>query len=93
MFAVIAYLNINTFLLYGLVTESGDVCVLPFTYKEKSYNKCISEDKLRPWCPTSSDFKNNEKWDYCSSGMPNIKRRLVCNLGFIVEQCKIVLDL
>ncbi|KAM5165693.1 cation-independent mannose-6-phosphate receptor [Mantella aurantiaca] len=46
------------------VTESGYVCVLPFTYKGQSYSKCISEGKLRPWCPTSSDYG---KWDYCST--------------------------
>ncbi|CAI9545134.1 unnamed protein product [Staurois parvus] len=49
------------------VTESDDVCVLPFTYKGKTYSTCISEERLRPWCPTSSDFEKNNKWDYCST--------------------------
>ncbi|XP_018421109.1 PREDICTED: cation-independent mannose-6-phosphate receptor [Nanorana parkeri] len=48
------------------VTESGDVCILPFTYKGKAYSTCISEDKDRLWCPTSSDFEKNGKWAYCS---------------------------
>lgn len=53
------------------VTESDDVCVLPFTYKGKTYSTCISEDKLRPWCPTSSDFEKNGKWAYCLTGLEN----------------------
>ncbi|XP_072265418.1 cation-independent mannose-6-phosphate receptor [Pyxicephalus adspersus] len=49
------------------VTENGDVCILPFTYKGKTYNTCISEDKPRPWCPTTTDFQNNDPWGYCSA--------------------------
>lgn len=70
--SVIDCCQLYFFIFFNLVTESDDVCVLPFTYKGKTYSTCISEDKLRPWCPTSSDFEKNGKWAYCLTGMPYI---------------------
>ena len=34
-------------------TKEGFECIFPFTYKDKQYHKCISEDVYQPWCPTS----------------------------------------
>nr|XP_027309114.2 LOW QUALITY PROTEIN: cation-independent mannose-6-phosphate receptor [Anas platyrhynchos] len=47
------------------VTEKGELCVFPFKYKGKSYEKCIMEEKKRPWCATTADYQGDGKWGYC----------------------------
>lgn len=50
------------------VTEKGELCVFPFKYKGKSYEKCIMEEKKRPWCATTADYQGDGKWGYCVNG-------------------------
>lgn len=50
------------------VTEKGELCVFPFTYKGKSYEECITEEKNRPWCATTGDYQGDGKWGFCSNG-------------------------
>uniref|UniRef100_A0A8C3PZL1 Insulin like growth factor 2 receptor n=1 Tax=Chrysolophus pictus TaxID=9089 RepID=A0A8C3PZL1_CHRPC len=47
------------------VTEKGELCVFPFKYKGKSYDKCITEEKNRPWCATTVDYQGDGKWGFC----------------------------
>ncbi|XP_069811536.1 cation-independent mannose-6-phosphate receptor [Dendropsophus ebraccatus] len=53
------------------VTESGDPCLFPFTYKGKTYNACTTDDRQRLWCATAADPERSGKWGYCSSATDN----------------------
>ncbi|KAM4770926.1 cation-independent mannose-6-phosphate receptor [Rhinophrynus dorsalis] len=53
------------------VTEKDELCIFPFTYKGKSYSTCISDDRQRPWCSTTSDYDKDGKWGYCSTSLEN----------------------
>ncbi|XP_075123765.1 cation-independent mannose-6-phosphate receptor isoform X2 [Leptodactylus fuscus] len=48
------------------VTENGDVCFLPFSYKGKSYEGCTIEGRGRPWCATAADIEKPGNWGYCA---------------------------
>merc|ERR1719424_2384179 len=50
--------------------KSGDQCVFPFQYKDKTYNSCTTEDKNIKWCYTQVDSDGNGvygKWGECES--------------------------
>ncbi|XP_053316140.1 cation-independent mannose-6-phosphate receptor [Spea bombifrons] len=47
------------------VTEKGELCVLPFKSKGKTYNTCTSEERGRAWCATTSEYDKDGKWGYC----------------------------
>ncbi|XP_065487218.1 cation-independent mannose-6-phosphate receptor [Caloenas nicobarica] len=49
------------------VTEKGELCVFPFTYKGKSYEECITEEKNRLWCATTENYQGDGKWGFCSN--------------------------
>lgn len=42
--------------------------MFPFKYKGKSYDKCITEEKNRPWCATAVDYQGDGKWGFCVNG-------------------------
>ena len=44
-------------------TAANAPCVLPFTYKGKTYNSCTTVDSSEAWCATESVYKS--KWGYC----------------------------
>ena len=55
-------------------TSNGYICVFPFIYQGKTYNKCTFEQLLpegegyqQPWCAYVTNANNSvmEKWDYC----------------------------
>ncbi|KAM4042759.1 cation-independent mannose-6-phosphate receptor [Anomaloglossus baeobatrachus] len=47
------------------VTENGDVCVLPFTYKGKTYNTCTTDDRQSLWCGTVANPEKAGSWGNC----------------------------
>ncbi|XP_051469304.1 cation-independent mannose-6-phosphate receptor isoform X1 [Apus apus] len=47
------------------VTEKGELCVFPFKYKGKTYEKCITEEKNKPWCATTENYQGDGKWGFC----------------------------
>ena len=47
------------------LTKDGDECVFPFTYKDKTYFKCTSEDVYLPWCATKMNGTRIERWGLC----------------------------
>ncbi|KAM8945507.1 cation-independent mannose-6-phosphate receptor [Pelodytes ibericus] len=49
------------------VTHKGEACVLPFKYKGKTFKTCTTEDRLAPWCATTSNFDDDAKWGFCSN--------------------------
>lgn len=65
-YAVLPYVK-RTYLPFS-VTEKGELCVFPFKYKGKSYDKCITEEKNRPWCATAVDYQGDGKWGFCVNG-------------------------
>lgn len=50
------------------VTEKGELCVIPFKYKGKTYETCITEEKNRPWCATTENYQGDGKWGFCGNG-------------------------
>lgn len=66
VYAVLLYVK-RTYLSFS-VTEKGELCVFPFKYKGKSYDKCITEEKNRPWCATAVDYQGDGKWGFCVNG-------------------------
>ncbi|XP_013921730.1 PREDICTED: cation-independent mannose-6-phosphate receptor [Thamnophis sirtalis] len=47
------------------VTEKGELCVFPFQYNGKSYDRCIAEGQARPWCATTDNLGRDQKWGFC----------------------------
>ncbi|XP_069625297.1 cation-independent mannose-6-phosphate receptor [Ranitomeya imitator] len=47
------------------VTENGDVCILPFTYKGKTYNTCTTDDRQSLWCGTVANPEKTGSWGKC----------------------------
>ncbi|XP_030627174.1 cation-independent mannose-6-phosphate receptor [Chanos chanos] len=49
------------------VTESGDVCVFPFTFLGKSYTDCTTEGRTdgKLWCSTTDSYDRDQKWGFC----------------------------
>lgn len=48
-----------------IVTTNGGVCVFPFTYLGKQYNKCLASG-LFTWCATTSSYDRDKKFGYCN---------------------------
>ncbi|XP_053567150.1 cation-independent mannose-6-phosphate receptor [Bombina bombina] len=48
------------------VTDRNELCIIPFTYKGKTYSTCTTEERQKPWCSTSN-FEKDKKWGYCSN--------------------------
>ncbi|XP_077169656.1 uncharacterized protein LOC143825514 [Paroedura picta] len=52
---------------------NGETCVIPFIYKEKTYNGCtrVDDPNRRSWCATTPSYDKDGKWTYCDdSGVP-----------------------
>ncbi|ETE64374.1 Cation-independent mannose-6-phosphate receptor [Ophiophagus hannah] len=47
------------------VTEKGELCVFPFQYNGKSYDRCIAEGREHPWCATTDNLGRDQKWGFC----------------------------
>lgn len=39
----------------AIVTETGELCVMPFVYKGKLYNECVKEESSPSWCSILND--------------------------------------
>ena len=39
-------------------------CKFPFVYKNETYDHCIKQDNISPWCSTKSPFKTGY-WQFC----------------------------
>ncbi|XP_061480276.1 cation-independent mannose-6-phosphate receptor isoform X2 [Rhineura floridana] len=46
-------------------TEMGELCVFPFQYNGRSYDKCIQEGQKQLWCATTDNFERDKKWGFC----------------------------
>uniref|UniRef100_A0A5F9C0Z7 Cation-independent mannose-6-phosphate receptor n=1 Tax=Oryctolagus cuniculus TaxID=9986 RepID=A0A5F9C0Z7_RABIT len=46
-------------------TDEGDPCVFPFTFKGKSYEECVVENRAKLWCSTTSDYDRDHEWGFC----------------------------
>lgn len=47
---------------------TGEPCTFPFVYQGKTYFKCITEDRDKPWCSTTSNYDKMPTWGYCCNG-------------------------
>lgn len=48
----------------GAITQCGTPCHFPFTYNDRTYNSCTSDDEAGPWCATRSEY-DSVNWGYC----------------------------
>ena len=47
-------------------TTSGESCVFPFYYNEKSFQSCTAVDnENKLWCATSNNYDRDNKWGDC----------------------------
>ncbi|XP_068762357.1 uncharacterized protein [Montipora capricornis] len=46
-------------------TTLGKCCHFPFTYHDKVYTSCISNDHHSPWCSTTINFDTHYQWGNC----------------------------
>ncbi|KAM5299469.1 coagulation factor XII [Ctenodactylus gundi] len=53
--------------LTAVLTVSGEPCHFPFQYHRQLYHKCIHKGRPgpRPWCATTPNFDQDQKWTYC----------------------------
>lgn len=49
------------------VTEMDELCVFPFQYHGKIYDKCIRNDREQPWCATTENMDKDGKWGFCGN--------------------------
>ncbi|XP_064014257.1 cation-independent mannose-6-phosphate receptor [Pogoniulus pusillus] len=65
------------------VTEKGELCVLPFKYKGKTYKECTTEEKNRPWCATTENYQGDGKWGFCGNATARRESTIVfmCDEG------------
>ena len=49
------------------MTEVGQACIFPFTYKGITYNSCTDVEEDRPWCATGTDYEGNLDFGFCES--------------------------
>uniref|UniRef100_A0A8C5SQA2 Insulin like growth factor 2 receptor n=1 Tax=Laticauda laticaudata TaxID=8630 RepID=A0A8C5SQA2_LATLA len=47
------------------VTEKGELCVFPFQYNGKNYDRCTAEGREHPWCATTDNLGRDQKWGFC----------------------------
>ena len=52
-------------LVVGGNANFGETCVLPFKYKGRMYNQCISKDHNGNWCATTIDYDKDRRWGNC----------------------------
>uniref|UniRef100_A0A8C5K274 Coagulation factor XII n=1 Tax=Jaculus jaculus TaxID=51337 RepID=A0A8C5K274_JACJA len=50
-----------------VLTVTGELCHFPFQYHRRLYHKCIHKGwpGSRPWCATTPNFDQDQKWAYC----------------------------
>ena len=66
-------------------------CQFPFTFKNKTYNNCVTsnDEYYKPWCSTKVNFLTNEHverqgyWGYCPMNNENCMNE---PMGTIVKQ-------
>jgi hypothetical protein len=59
--------------------EQPGQCVFPFTYKNVTVNKCVTNDtRGQPWCAITSNYDQDQKWKYC-------KDEMHCHFPFIYK--------
>uniref|UniRef100_A0A670YH54 Insulin like growth factor 2 receptor n=1 Tax=Pseudonaja textilis TaxID=8673 RepID=A0A670YH54_PSETE len=46
------------------VTEKGELCVFPFQYNGKNYDRCTAEGREHPWCATTDNLGRDQKWGF-----------------------------
>jgi len=51
------------------VTENGDACVLPFSYRNVEYTECVAVNHNKPWC--SLDANYGGRWGNCAGRARN----------------------
>ncbi|XP_066197560.1 coagulation factor XII isoform X1 [Saccopteryx leptura] len=50
-----------------VLTVTGEPCHFPFQYHGQLYHKCTRRGQhgLRPWCATTPNFEQDQRWAYC----------------------------
>ncbi|XP_028400042.1 fibropellin-1-like [Dendronephthya gigantea] len=57
----------------AIVTDDGDCCVIPFTYKGKIYEFCTFKDAKIPWCSLTADYDKDKMYGVCEFKTCQIK--------------------
>ncbi|XP_045686188.1 coagulation factor XII isoform X4 [Phyllostomus hastatus] len=50
-----------------VLTDTGEPCHFPFWYHRQLYHRCTRRGRpgLRPWCATTPNFEQDQRWAYC----------------------------
>nr|KAF6348417.1 coagulation factor XII [Myotis myotis] len=50
-----------------VLTVTGEPCYFPFQYRRQLYHQCTRRGRigLRPWCATTPNFDQDQRWGYC----------------------------
>ena len=69
------------------MTEVGQACIFPFTYKGITYNSCTDVEEDRPWCATGTDYEGNLDFGFCESSCFVEPQQYVTNTDVCQGKC------